>query len=69
MADTPVVHLGENSPEQVAFKLFREIANAENMIITLGSGTDLTKKPDRKWILNTYRECLYAVTHPKVFKD
>jgi hypothetical protein len=68
MADTPVVHIGENSPEQVAFKLFREIANAESMTL-LGSRIGSTQKPAREWILNTYRECLYAVTHPKVVAD
>ena len=31
MADAPVVHVGENSPEEVAFKLLHEVAAAESM--------------------------------------
>ena len=30
MADAPVVNIGENSPEQVAYKLFNHIADVEN---------------------------------------
>ena len=30
MADNTVVHIGENSPEQVAFKLMEKVANAED---------------------------------------
>ena len=36
MADGAVVHIGENSPEQVAYRLMRDIAIAEK--INLGSG-------------------------------
>lgn len=58
MADQAAdVHIGENSPEQVAFKLYREIAAAE----LYGSQP---KNPDRKWILDTYAECLLAVRMP-----
>jgi len=41
-----------DSPEQVAFKLFLEVAKAEGV-----AGA----KPDRKWILDTYDECLRVV--------
>ena len=42
MTDTStVVHIGENSPEEVALKLYREIATVE----LYGAHT---KKPDRK---------------------
>jgi hypothetical protein len=34
MPDTPVVHIGENSPEQVAFKLLETIANIERISIS-----------------------------------
>lgn len=65
MADAkPVVHIGENSPEQVAFKLMETIAAVERKSI---SGTDPSglkagwTKADRSWILRTYGECLTTV--------
>lgn len=57
MADSTVVHIGENSPEEVAFKLFSEIVTVE--IHNAGG------KMDRDWILNTYAQCLYAVRAPQ----
>jgi hypothetical protein len=57
MADTStVVHIGENSPEEVALKLFHEIVSVEAR--TLGANLN------RKWILDTYSECLMAVRSP-----
>jgi hypothetical protein len=58
MADRPVVHIGENSPEQVAFRLMEAIVRVE--------GVDLHKSYDnpfatREWLLTTYRDCLLAV--------
>ena len=70
MAHSPVVHLGENSPEQVAYKLMRDIALAEGIGLGIpnsprcvpnGSGL-----PNRKWILETYSECLAAVRGGRV---
>lgn len=49
MADAPVVHIGENSREQVALKLMWEV-------IRLEKKTPLT----RKELLDTYAECLQA---------
>lgn len=58
MADAPVVHVGENSPEEVALKLLRIIALGEKMnVSTHGTGNN----PDRKWILSTYGECIRTV--------
>jgi hypothetical protein len=57
MADQPAVHIGENSPEEVAYKLFREIVQAEGPAL-------VGKKLDRKWILDTYAECMQAVRQP-----
>ncbi|MEX0955214.1 MAG: hypothetical protein WDZ83_08395 [Rhizobiaceae bacterium] len=58
MADAPVVHIGENSPEQVAFKLLATVAHAEGKgIFGLTSGNE---KADRSYILGTYSECLQA---------
>ena len=66
MADAPVVHIGENSPERVAYDLMLNIAYTEKIRIgggptgnsAAGSGD---KPPDRKWILDAYAECLQAV--------
>jgi hypothetical protein len=60
MADTPVIHIGENSPEFVALKLYFEVARTEQVESAYSSG----RKPDRKWILDTYAECLNAVQNP-----
>jgi hypothetical protein len=59
MADAPTVQLGENSPEQVAFKLLTIIAASEKKAINTGGAT-----ADRKWLLDTYAECLLAVKNP-----
>ena len=59
MADqsTTVVRVGENSPEQVALKLTENIASIEQFQLHGGG-----KRPaDRKWLLDTYAECLEAV--------
>jgi hypothetical protein len=53
MADAPVIHIGENSPEWVAYRLFGDIRGAENR-----------SKADRKYILDTYAECLATVRAP-----
>jgi hypothetical protein len=62
MADEPVVHIGENSPEQVALKLFYEVARSEKKDTGRTTGDD---KPDRKWILDTFAECMNAVRVPQ----
>ncbi len=61
MADEAVVHIGENSPEHVAYRLLKDVAWAEEM------ATEYDRfKGDRKWILNTYAECLEAVKGGRV---
>lgn len=62
MADAPVVHVGEGSPEHIAYKLFLEIARLED--VDLAAGASGTRKPDRAWIYQTYGECLRAVRSP-----
>jgi hypothetical protein len=54
MADKPVVHIGENSPEHVAYQLMQAVLQAE-----------APQKPSRQLILDTYAECLLAVTQPR----
>lgn len=52
MAEETVVHIGENSPEHVAYRLMREVLlNIEEV-----SFRDI----DRKTYLDTYKECLDA---------
>ncbi|MBY2932536.1 hypothetical protein [Rhizobium leguminosarum] len=64
MADKSVVHIGENSPEQVAFKLFELVAIVEKKST---SGTDANEmkagwtKADKNYILTTYGECVTTV--------
>lgn len=59
MADQTTVHMGENSPEQVAYKLMNAIANAEKVHLT---GVNINS--NREWILKTYMQCLMAVRTP-----
>lgn len=62
MADAnAVVHIGENSPEHVAYKLLQDVMNAENRATYKHDKRELA---DRKYILDTYAECLKAVRSP-----
>jgi hypothetical protein len=63
MDEAPVIYTGKNSPEEVALKLLHEIAHVENIGVR---GDTRTNKPDRKWILDTYAECLDVVRNPHV---
>jgi hypothetical protein len=49
----PVIHIGENSPEEVAFKLFMLIQSHEG-----------NKARNRKELLDLYAECLRTVRNP-----
>jgi hypothetical protein len=62
MSDAPVVHIGENSPEEVAYKLLKTVAANEGK--SLLSSTSTRATADKKWLLDTYAECLLAVKHP-----
>lgn len=59
MADQTTVHIGENSPEQVAFKLMQLIGSAENKPLH-----HATPAVSREWILTTYAQCLLTVKTP-----
>ncbi len=59
MAEEAVAHIGENSPEQVAYKLMKDIANVEGKVLYKDQNS-----VDRQWILDTYAECLQAVRKP-----
>jgi len=58
MADAPVVHIGENSPEFVAYRLMEKIFAVEK-----------GETRNRKTILNTYAACLLAIKDPYNQKD
>lgn len=60
MADEAVVHIGENSPEQVAYKLMIDLRSIENRYPE-------HQQADRKWLLDTYAECLEAVKGHRSF--
>jgi hypothetical protein len=59
MAENAVVHIGENSREQVAFKLLDLVASSEGKVLR-GHGANA----DRDYILRTYARCLYTVQNP-----
>ncbi|HTT97446.1 MAG TPA: hypothetical protein VMF58_05315 [Rhizomicrobium sp.] len=46
------------TPEQVAYLLLKHIAKAE------GVELEETRKASRKWILDTYAECIITVRTP-----
>ena len=52
------------TPESVALQLLHIVAHAENKSLHEGVSSNQTK-PDRRWIIQTYRECLLAVQHPQ----
>jgi hypothetical protein len=62
MSDNKVVQMGENSPEEVAYKLMRDIARAERIYLVGSMGADVNSS--REWILRTYCQCLQAVKTP-----
>jgi hypothetical protein len=64
MSDAPVVFIGENSPEQIAFKLLTIIAANEGKTFEKVAGGTATASADRKWLLDTYAECLQTVSNP-----
>lgn len=57
MADLPVSTASENTPEHVAYLLLERIADLEGVALARG-GKD--KLASRKWLLDTYAECLDA---------
>ena len=56
MADAPVVHIAENSSEEVAYKLMALIRHIEAQ----------NAPRDRNGILDLYAECLNSVQHPQL---
>ena len=60
MADA-VAHIGENSPEYVAYQLLKDVSRAEGKLV---GGLNPNPGVTRQYILDTYAECLVAVRHP-----
>lgn len=57
MSDTAAARLSGESPEQVAYKLMLLVGSVENKI----TGTGMPNgNATRKWLLDTYAECLHA---------
>lgn len=67
MANAPIVHIGENSPEQVALKLLEAVAKVERKLLYPAQNPEPDTVASRKWILDTYGECLEAVKGGRVF--
>lgn len=63
MAETPAVHIGENSPEEVALKLFHIMFSREKAVG--GSNANASGDKLKKWVLDNYAECLMAVRQPE----
>ena len=59
MAD-PVVHIVENSPEAVAYKLFLDIVAVESRVLHRNAERGFSPA-SKEWILQTYRECIAVV--------
>ena len=55
---------GSVTPEGAALQLLRMIAHAEGKSLHEGV-TAGQSKPDRNWIIRTYRLCLLAAQHPQ----
>lgn len=53
---------GENTPEQIAYELMTCIAHNERKTLRIAHGDPATA--DRKWILDTYAECIQTVREP-----
>jgi hypothetical protein len=60
MSATNNIHIGENSPEQVAYKLMQAIAGSEGL-----GFSGMHERPSREWIIRTYAACLYVVRDPQ----
>lgn len=59
MADTPI---NGDSPEAVALRLLELVAKTEKKTFVADMSNQVNT--DRKWILDTYAECMLAVRNP-----
>jgi len=56
-------HPTDSTPESVAYRLLVLVADLENKTLHGNPSKDRTNA-DRKWILDTYAECLAAIKTP-----
>ena len=63
MAELTTDHAADESPENVAYRLLLMVADLESKTLHGNPSKDRTIA-DRKWILDTYAECLRAVKTP-----
>ena len=63
MSEQPTEHAGNETAESVAFRLLMLVADLESRTLHGNPAKDRTNA-DRKWILDTYAECLQAVKTP-----
>lgn len=65
---TDTIQIEENTPEHVAYRLLRDIANMEKRtILPHMVGRDGAVLAERAWYLDTYAECLRAATGGRPF--
>jgi hypothetical protein len=61
MTDETMIRIfGENSPEQIAYKLMHDIAKCEGKKLS-GNGN---WNASREWVLGTFAQCLMTVRRP-----
>ena len=63
----PNTEHGEDTPEHMAYRLFLHVAELETKHLHGDPSRDRTIA-DRKWVLDTYAECLRAVRSPAARK-
>ncbi|HVZ02293.1 MAG TPA: hypothetical protein VHA35_22495 [Dongiaceae bacterium] len=63
MSEQSTDHAGNETPESVAYRLLMLVADLESRTMHGNPAKDRTNA-DRKWILDTYAECLQAVKAP-----
>ena len=54
----------DESPESIAYRLMQLVADLENKTLHGNPAKERTNA-DRKWILDTYAECLRAIRAPQ----
>jgi hypothetical protein len=67
MAETIVLRIGDNSPEHVAYKLLIDVARIEKKADSHGIKVGANEGADRKWLLDTYAECLAAAKNQRQY--
>ena len=60
MADQPAMHIAENTPEHIAYRLLKDVMNLERMTLNAEPPTGW-KTATRAYVLDTYLECIDAV--------